>query len=99
LNATIRQLQSSFSGSKVLHGSKVKPSFPIWTENGLAARLVGACKKADTVARTAWHNRALTMKGLEELKLTCRTARPDGTVVEVGGVHIGGRDVVDMAGP
>jgi len=39
------------------------------------------------------------MKGLEELKLTCRTARPDGTVVEVGGVHIGGRDVVVMAGP
>jgi 3-deoxy-7-phosphoheptulonate synthase len=39
------------------------------------------------------------MKGLENLRLTGRTARPDGTVVEVGGVHIGGLAVVVMAGP
>jgi 3-deoxy-7-phosphoheptulonate synthase len=34
-----------------------------------------------------------------ELRLTCRAARPDGTVVTVRGVEIGGRGLVIMAGP
>jgi len=34
-----------------------------------------------------------------ELRLTCRAARPDGTVITVRGVEIGGRGLVIMAGP
>lgn len=33
------------------------------------------------------------------LRLACRSARPEGTVVRIGGIPVGGNEVVVMAGP
>jgi 3-deoxy-7-phosphoheptulonate synthase len=39
------------------------------------------------------------IKGIADLKLAGRAARPQGTCVDVGGVMVGGSDIIVMAGP
>jgi len=41
----------------------------------------------------------MALKGMKGLKLAGRETRPEGTVVEVGGISIGGRRIVVAAGP
>jgi 3-deoxy-7-phosphoheptulonate synthase len=58
---------------------------PVWTE-----RATRACRRA-------W--RIMMIRGISDTRLVGREGKTENTVVDVGGVLVGGPDIVVMAGP
>jgi 3-deoxy-7-phosphoheptulonate synthase len=72
---------------------------PIFGENRTVVALVGDLTRISRDTFNAMDGVAETVRIQEPYKLSSRTARPHDTILDVGGVKIGGSDVVVMAGP
>jgi 3-deoxy-7-phosphoheptulonate synthase len=73
---------------------------PIYGENRTVVALVGDLTGFNREVFDSMAGVLQTMRIQEPYKLASRTARPDNTVIDVGGVlKVGGAEVVVMAGP
>lgn len=72
---------------------------PIIGENRSVVALVGDLTRISREAFNAMDGVHETVRIQEPYKLSSRSARPHDTIIEVLGVHIGGPEVVIMAGP
>ncbi len=72
---------------------------PIYGESRTVVALVGDLTGVSREVFDEMNGVAHSMRIQEQHKLTGRTIRPDNTIINVGGVRIGGKEVVVMAGP
>lgn len=72
---------------------------PIYGESRTVVALVGDLTGVSREVFDEMNGVAHSMRIQEQHKLTGRTIRPDNTIINVGGVRIGGKEVIVMAGP